>query len=643
MAKTVTDLPPELLGRIFEYLGEHRPDISACRRVSKQFRDHSSPFLITRIVLARRLTEIAKAQEVASHPYFSRHITTLIYDVSYFDPWSAEIYENYVDDCESIEDSGVRRFLDEEWYRRSRAETDYHKFLRNNNGKPCAEAAAAYFWRLGTPLTEHEAWRMIDLDAMAGAAHQIADVGDRMGARQSFPAYKRLQKYYDDLDLYYEYGYILKQTVERLPKLRHIHFTDYRELARQGEGYMDLCSRLFGNVREPERWNNIEHNGEVTEDILNAWKQIVEIKCEGEIRSVTLGTHPFEQRCNSTDPLALYKETQFMSTDELKDHPKRLNENYGAISNIDLSRTRLNGDPIPHRNWPQLFNGLRSLRLPMFFEDSLPPANEGIGPELRRMYNAIPDTIAHLALTAKGPIDGFLQHEGDVASLQTLQPFNELVATRHFPNLRTLELEGWVTDYKTLVRFLKIHASTLRTLHLINIFCVGELHTAADAAEFGETDSLVPFGVFVRDELNLTGIEVYHFEHQFYPANASEAGRARMHVDLDDLVVGIEQHSWLVDPLENADGDWDEDSEIKDDRQFADDDESQPEIIDSPRLERLCLGGRANLVHRRVRPGPARVEMPKPLGGSWREEPEEEPRRRWCGPGYYWTRRPAYW
>jgi hypothetical protein len=92
MAKSVTDLPPELLGRIFEYLGEHRPDISSCRLVCKQFKQLSSPFLITKVVLARRLTEIAKAQEVAAHPYFSRHITTLIYDVSYFDPYSAEIY-----------------------------------------------------------------------------------------------------------------------------------------------------------------------------------------------------------------------------------------------------------------------------------------------------------------------------------------------------------------------------------------------------------------------------------------------------------------------------------------------------------------------------------------------------------------------
>jgi hypothetical protein len=638
MAKSVTDLPPELLGRIFEYLGENRPDISSCRLACKQFKDLSSPFLITKIVLARRLSEIALAQEVAAHPYFSRHVTSLIYDVSYFDPYSAEIYENYVDDCESIEDSGVRRFLDEDWYRRSMAEHNYHQFLRKNKGKPCAEAAATYFWRLKTPLTEAEAWRMIDQDSSITPSEALANVGDRMGARQSFPIYKRLQKYCEDLDTVYEYGHIIRETIRSLPKLRHVHFTDYRELARTGECYMDLCTRLFGNVREPERWNNLEHNGEVTEDILNTWKIITEVKGEGELRSVTLGMHPFEQRCNSTDPLALYKETQFMSTDELKDHPKRLNDSQ-FLQFTDLSRNRLNGDPIPRRDWSKLFAGLKSLRLPLFFEDSLPPANEGISPELRRLFAAIPETIVHLALAAKGPIDGFLQHQGDPASLQTLQPFNDLVAAKTFPHLRSLELEGWVTDYKTLVRLLGAHALTLRTLHLINIFCVGELFPQLDAAEAGELDSTFAFGEFVRSTLHLTAIEIFHFEHQFYPSDASDIGRFKLDspAALDDLLRGLPQHSWLVDPLESTQGDWDEDVDVVEDRIYEDGDEREPEVLDAPRLERLCLGGRGNVVHRRVRP--VGVESGK-REGMGREEGISK--GKWRGPGYFWTRRGAY-
>ena len=78
MAKSVTDLPPELLGRIFEYLGEHRPDISACRRVCKVFKELSSPFLITKIVLARRLTEIEHLRVVDRRASFDRRLANRI-------------------------------------------------------------------------------------------------------------------------------------------------------------------------------------------------------------------------------------------------------------------------------------------------------------------------------------------------------------------------------------------------------------------------------------------------------------------------------------------------------------------------------------------------------------------------------------
>jgi hypothetical protein len=148
----IISLPAELLTRIFEYLGEHRPDVSACRLVNQRFKELSSPFLITKVVLAKRLREIAKVHEVACHPYFSRHVTALIYDVSYFDPYSASFYDNYVDDCESIEDSGVRRFLDPDWLRRARAESDFYASCVSNQGEPSLDAAAAFFQRLDSPL-----------------------------------------------------------------------------------------------------------------------------------------------------------------------------------------------------------------------------------------------------------------------------------------------------------------------------------------------------------------------------------------------------------------------------------------------------------------------------------------------------------
>ncbi|KAM0721456.1 hypothetical protein Q7P37_002380 [Cladosporium fusiforme] len=613
MPSPISSLPAELLSRIFEDLSDHRPDISACRLVNQRFHHLSSPYLITNVVLAKRLREIAKCHEVACHPYFSRHVTGLIYDVSYWDPYSAGNFDTYVDECESIEDSAVRRFCDEEWLRRVRAETEFYSSFFRNNGEPSLDAATRFFQKSERPLTKNDAQLDVELmDAMHDSHDDPSSIADRMGARQSFPIYKRYYNTHQQLDTNGEYGQIIRQAIIKFPKLRHVHFTDYRGLARSGECYNDLCTRLFGNVREPERWNNIEYTGEVTNEVITAWKIIMDVK--GELRSLSFGPHPFEQRCNSTDPLAFYKESQFLAAEELKCDDSENNSMWEAI---DAEDTEIAGYDMPSGSengydWARLFNGLRSLRLPLFIEESLPSPTEGLGREIPRMLYSMPDTLVHLALVAKGPIDGFIQHEDTPACLQTLEPFNDIVANLRLPRLQTLELEGWVTDFGNLRKFLYAHATTLRTLHLLNIFCCGDRWDEEEAEE----SDMWPFGYFVAKTMNLTGIEIYQFEHQRFPPFTSE--------DLE----GVEQQSWLVDPLDTTPGDWDE--EVYEDRQFDEGDDDRPHILDAPRLEKVCLAGRPNLVHRRVRP--------QHLVGC-----TDAPGRAWRGPGYYWTRRPAYW
>jgi hypothetical protein len=65
MPNSIFSLPPELLSRILEYLAEDRRDISSSRLVNNAFKAASSPFLITEVVFAKRLPEIAKLHEVA--------------------------------------------------------------------------------------------------------------------------------------------------------------------------------------------------------------------------------------------------------------------------------------------------------------------------------------------------------------------------------------------------------------------------------------------------------------------------------------------------------------------------------------------------------------------------------------------------
>jgi NH3-dependent NAD+ synthetase len=46
---------------------------------------------------------------------------------------------------------------------------------------------------------------------------------------------------------------------EKLPKLRHFEFSDYRALTRNGEALHELCTRLFGQTCTPELLPNELH------------------------------------------------------------------------------------------------------------------------------------------------------------------------------------------------------------------------------------------------------------------------------------------------------------------------------------------------------------------------------------------------
>lgn len=49
------------------------------------FREQSSPFLITQVVYAARVESVARLLDVIEHPYFSKHVTHLLLDSSYYE------------------------------------------------------------------------------------------------------------------------------------------------------------------------------------------------------------------------------------------------------------------------------------------------------------------------------------------------------------------------------------------------------------------------------------------------------------------------------------------------------------------------------------------------------------------------------
>ena len=95
-------LPEELLTRVFDFLSCDRPhvDIANSRLVSRRFHALSSPFLVTTVVIAHRYNTLQKLREVLDHPYFSKHVTRLVWDASCYEVTVAERLSEYELQCE---------------------------------------------------------------------------------------------------------------------------------------------------------------------------------------------------------------------------------------------------------------------------------------------------------------------------------------------------------------------------------------------------------------------------------------------------------------------------------------------------------------------------------------------------------------
>jgi hypothetical protein len=531
MSSSIFSLPPELLARIFEFLAEDRHDISSSRLVNKAFKETSSPYLITEVVFAKRLPEIAKLHEVACHPYFSRYVTTLVYDLSYWKFNEVEMNDptemmEYIAACEEAEELDIRHFLDEEWARRVQAESEFYSRVVDNQREPSAGDAKAFLENYRPDMSRAQ------VDAQSQALDHLTEVGGdsfRMGCYQSFPKYKRHAQIHEDLSDKGEYLQTLDRVVKKLPKLRAVTFTDYRGLARRGETYIELCTRLFGNMLEPERWHWSLDNGACTTEAIAVLEVITKSKVG--LQSVSFGPHFYEMVSFPQEPLSTYKEPHYLSVEDL-----------------DYGDAELSPD------WTALMNGVRSLRLPLLFAEATFPDEH-----VEKLLHAIPDTIEHLALSAKGPVEGYKALEQ--ANSQVLRPFRQLISGLRFPKLRTLELEGWCIQLSTLKDFLLAHASTLRTLHLINIYLVSNDDTM--------DKTLSKFSASIAKELNLTGVEI---------TNVAVCGP----LEIPDLPA--EDDTWLI-PGQHDDDEWDGETGVI----------AQP----NKQMEAKFLGKRPNNIHRR--------------------------------------------
>lgn len=218
----IDKLPEELLSRAFELLSSQNPliDIGNSRLVSRRFRNSSSPYLLTTVVIAERKEMLEKLREVIEQPYFSLHVTHLVWDASYFRE-------------DMTVDFGL--FMEEQsnamgcWNRPSLGDSD--DFISKFSNYQPHKGDIGSKQDSIRPLPGDEPYDMTGLEG-------VVSEYDAVEFWQTSEGYAQYSRCYMDQHLMRRemlaWRY-LHLAFRQFPKLRHLSYTDYRALSRHNE------------------------------------------------------------------------------------------------------------------------------------------------------------------------------------------------------------------------------------------------------------------------------------------------------------------------------------------------------------------------------------------------------------------------
>ena len=96
----LTVFPLEIFDHIFSLLSKSRPDIGACRLTCRVFHLLSSPYLVPSVVVANNLDVLYRTHHIIQHPYFSRHVTELVYVQGRYEPDDEAKYDSAFEDMD---------------------------------------------------------------------------------------------------------------------------------------------------------------------------------------------------------------------------------------------------------------------------------------------------------------------------------------------------------------------------------------------------------------------------------------------------------------------------------------------------------------------------------------------------------------
>ena len=498
-------LPPELLTRVFSLI-EEKTTIASCRLVCRDFRELSSPYLITRIVLAKRVDAISRLFDVLEHPYFRQHVTELLYDASYYDYDLANDPERYA-------------------YARERSE-------RGIDDYDADERRDAYLavWR--------RANAMFDGSESIPPSHEDRSIEDTAINDAPESVYQRFHYEYSQSHEYQEmvlldnlHRIILVRLCKELPKLHHIVFGDYRNLAKildptqkpstrfiarnekRVEPFHCLCTRIVGKALEPWAAGMPECNRYKPWDELIHVLSVLDKAKNMKLRTFEIGGHPYE-------PLP--------GPDEFRpDH-----QTYCLPPALHLDHTSVElMSGIEDGERMQGLRGIRSLRLPLL----ITPASGLFAPDDSSDDNSVdssetPDwttetikksiarslmtysskSLTHLQLMRQED-EGFAKFSakhldaGDLGSC-----LEHILFPLSFPCLKHLDLRQWPLPINSFKEFLLTHASTLRELRLLENVVVSDDPISDDDVGDDVSDDTSLAG-WAGNTLHLQGVEICNF------------------------------------------------------------------------------------------------------------------------------------
>ena len=410
----LTDLPPELLDSIFSYLACNQQQIGHCRLVCRRFHHSSSPFYLATVVFAKRVKDVIKLLEVLDHPYFGKHVDTLVYDASCYvtgsDPSPDAFHINqYVRLCKvsnkvEIRDEVIQRrelgrwsrlseYVDQEIRSQIDLKWDSDDNLPTGHRRDGVAHDAQWMGRTGDSSTFNSA--------------------SDSSLNKSYARYTRLRR--DELQMEHMRlpYHILREVFSRSHALRRIIFSDYRCLAREGESWDGFRRRLFGNVLEPQRLAHISAPWHELTDVCLALADAGSAR----IKELVIGSHAFE------DPLEIVINQRIKCSPFMPIHTV-----------LHMLPTRR------HESMVNACKHLTHLRLPLCFGyRKRDPLRDFASTPILRMLDACQTTLTHLMLAVD---ELFGRYGENCVYYENSLPFDSILAPQHFKSLQCLDLRG---------------------------------------------------------------------------------------------------------------------------------------------------------------------------------------------------------